>query len=60
MVAGAPMNSLYIGRIRRKPDDLAQSLLAGIDRNALPEHGREAFKVLKWFEAIQVASSRAA
>lgn len=60
LAAGAPLNSLYVGRIRRKPDALAQSLLAGIDRNSLPEHGQEAHKVLKWFEAIQVATNRAA
>lgn len=60
MAAGAPMDSLYIGRIRRKPDDLAQSLLAHMDRNSLPEHACQSHKVLKWFEAIQVATSRAA
>ncbi len=60
LAAGAPMDSLYIGRIRRKTQDLANSLMADMDRTSLPEHGRESFKVLKWFEAIQIATSRAA
>lgn len=60
LVAGTPMESLYIGRIRRHPDRLSTTLLAGLERNTLPEHGRAAFKVLKWFEAIHLARQRAA
>lgn len=58
--AGTPLESLYIGRLRRQPIQLASSILAGYDRNLLPEHGQPAHTVLKWFEAITLASRRAA
>ena len=60
VTAGCPAESLYIGRLRRKPDLLAASLLAPIDRNRLPEHPKPAWPVLKPFEAITLAMSRAA
>jgi hypothetical protein len=60
MVAGCPMESLFIGRLRRKPIPLASSLLAGLDRNSLPEHAKPIWPVLKSFEAITLAMSRAA
>ncbi|MBW4706943.1 Hint domain-containing protein [Roseobacter sp. YSTF-M11] len=60
MVAGTALESLYIGRLRRKPAHLPATVLRGFDRNSLPEHGRAAFKVLKWFEAIHLARQRAA
>ncbi len=60
LAAGAPVESLYIGRLRRQPVQLASSVLAGVDRNLLPEHGQPAHSVLKWFEAITLASRRAA
>ena len=60
IVAGCAVESLYIGRLRRKPEMLAQTLLRGIDRNTLPEHGRAAFKELKWFDAIHLARQRVA
>ncbi len=60
LAAGAPVESLYIGRIRRNKDKMDASILVGIDRNTLPEHGREAHKVLKWYEAITLAKRRAA
>jgi hypothetical protein len=59
-VAGTAMESLYIGRIRRKASHLQHSVLRGIDRNELPEHSRASLKVLKWFEAIHLARQRAA
>lgn len=58
--AGCPVESLYIGRLRRKPDQLAASVLAGLDRSRLPEHPKPAWPVLKPFEAITLAMSRAA
>ena len=60
MVAGAALESLYIGRIRRKEADLQASILAPLDRNSLPEHGKPFFPMLKAFEAIALAAHRAA
>ena len=60
LAAGTPAESLYIGSLRRQPVQMASSVLAGFDRNLLPEHGQPAHPVLKWFEAITLASRRAA
>lgn len=60
LAAGTPAESLYIGRLRRQPVQLASSVLAATDRNQLPEHGKPAHSVLKAFEAITLASRRAA
>jgi len=54
------LESLYIGRLRRKPDQLVQSVLAEADRSRLPEHARPVWPVLKPFEAITLAMQRAA
>lgn len=58
--AGTVLESLAIGRIRRKPDLLRQSLLAGIDRSLLPEHAVTAAPVLSPFDALVLADARAA
>ena len=58
--AGCPVESLYIGRIRRKPEQLAASLLSPFDRAHLPEHAQPVWPVLKPFEAIALALSRVA
>ncbi len=60
LAAGTWAESLYIGRLRRKPDQLASSALGHLDRASLPEHGKPAFPVLKWFEAVTLAQQRAA
>jgi hypothetical protein len=60
LVAGSSFESLYIGRIRRKPDQLSTSLLALFERTGLPEHGKPVFPILKSFEAITLADQRAA
>ena len=60
IAAGTAAESFYIGRLRRKPDKLGASLLASVDRNALPEQGQAAYPVLKWFDAITLAEQRAA
>lgn len=60
LASGCPVSSLLIGRIRRKPEALAASVLAGFDRSRLPEHAQAAWPILKPFEAITLASSRAA
>jgi hypothetical protein len=58
--AGAPLETMFIGRIRRKPVMLKAGLLAGFDRNALPEHALSTYPVLRPFEAIMLAETRAA
>ena len=60
IAAGCPVESLYVGRIRRKPGPLAASLLAPFDRRLLPEHARSAYLVVKPFEAITLMQRRAA
>lgn len=59
-VNGGLLASLFIGRLRRKKEALAQSLLAGFDRAQLPEHPQPPWPELKPFEAITLAASRAA
>jgi hypothetical protein len=58
--AGSSFESLYIGRIRRKQEQLNASLLSHFDRNSLPEHGKPVFPILKAFEAVTLADQRAA
>ncbi len=60
LAAGCPVESLYLGRLRRKPEQLAASILAGLDRSRLPEHPKPVWPVLKSFEAITLAMHRAA
>ena len=59
-VAGAALDSLAIGRIRRKPVPLAASLLAPLSRNTLPEHIPQSHAVLRAQEAAMLADYRAA
>lgn len=58
--AGCPVESLYVGRLRRKQAALAASLLAPFDRAQLPEHPQPVWPVLKPFEAVALALSRVA
>jgi len=58
--AGSPLESLYIGRLRRKPDQMQASLLRNMNRAHMPEHPKPIWPVLKPFEAITLAMSRAA
>ncbi|MDP5335949.1 MAG: Hint domain-containing protein [Paracoccaceae bacterium] len=60
LAAGTPVESLFIGRIRRNPARLAASLLAGIERSRLPDHAASAYPVLRAYEAITLADRRAA
>lgn len=59
-VAGAQLESLHIGRLRRQGAVLARSVLAHVDRSSLPEHGPPCHQVLQHFEAIHLARKRAA
>lgn len=56
----AALETLYLGRLRRRPEALQRSALAGIDRSLLPEHHRASYQVLRPFEAITLAEARAA
>ncbi|MBE0452635.1 MAG: Hint domain-containing protein [Roseovarius sp.] len=58
--AGTTTESVYLGRMRRKPEAVAMSLLAGFDRARLPEHARPVWQVLRQFEAVTLAMARAA
>jgi hypothetical protein len=58
--AGARTESLYLGRIRRKPEIVATSLLAGLNRARLPEHPRPLWPALTSCEAITLVMTRAA
>ncbi len=60
LAAGSVVESLYIGRLHRKADLLAASVLAGYDRARLPDHGRARLPVLRGFEARVLAERRAA
>lgn len=60
IAAGTVTESLFIGRLRRKKTALGASILAGLDRLPLPEHGRSIHPVLQAFEAIILAEQRAA
>ena len=60
IAAGSALESLFIGRIRRKPENLAQSLLGPLLRNSLPEHMLSAHPVLRPFDAITLVEQSAA
>ncbi len=58
--AGTAAESLYIGRIRRKPHLLAASRFADLDQATLPDHGKSLYPVLRAFDAQVLADYRAA
>lgn len=58
--AGVEMESLYIGRLRRRRARLEQTLLADLPASLLPEHARAGLKVLTAWEATTLAEARAA
>ncbi|MDA5557401.1 Hint domain-containing protein [Shimia sp. MMG029] len=60
MVAGTFLESLDIGRIRRKPDLLKASMLSDYPKAKLPEHSQSAYPVLREFDALTLAEQRAA
>ncbi len=60
MASGCPLESLYIGRLRRKPEALAASILSDVPHRTLPEHARPIWPVLKPFEAVTLAMHRVA
>ena len=58
--ASAQLETLYVGRLRRRREHVAQTLLSDVPRNLMPEHARAGLKVLRPFEAITLAEARAA
>nr|WP_309502854.1 Hint domain-containing protein [uncultured Roseovarius sp.] len=60
IAAGCPVESLYIGRLRRDPVALAESVLHAAPRHRLPEHASPVWPVLRPFEAVTLAKHRAA
>lgn len=60
LVAGARVQSLYLGRRRRQADQIAAGVLSGLNRSRLPEHARPAFPVLRAYEAITLLQHRVA
>lgn len=60
IAAGCVAETLFVGRLRRHQDLLGASILNRLDRHRLPEHRRPVHPVLRAFEAIVLAESRAA
>ena len=58
--AGAQVDSLFIGRCRRKQDLLPHSVFRDVDRNSLPEHAGLGYPILRPYEAISLFEKRAA
>ena len=60
LAAGAVVESLFIGRLRRDRKRLAASILAKVNRSELPEHGQPKYPVLRSFDATVLAERRVA
>lgn len=60
LAGGTLVESLFIGRLHRKPHHLAASALAGLERSVLPDHGKARFTVLRPFDARILAERRVA
>ncbi|MFK7754052.1 MAG: Hint domain-containing protein [Sedimentitalea sp.] len=60
LAAGTPVESLYIGRLRRQRRAFDASLLAGCNRQRLPDHRQPSCPVLKGFDARVLVEHRAA
>ncbi len=60
LVAGASLESLYIGRIRRHPGQLSRTMFRNLDKAHLPEHGGIKHPALRPFDASVLLDQRAA
>ncbi len=60
LAAGTYLESLDLGRLRRRRDILRATLMARYSRAKLPEHARTAYPVLREFDALTLAAQRAA
>jgi hypothetical protein len=54
------LESLFIGRLRRRKDIFEYTTLAALPRNLLPEHAATVSQILRPFEAVTLAAMRAA
>ena len=54
------LESLFIGRLRRRKDIFHHTSLAAFPRNLLPEHAATVNQILRPYEAITLAAMRAA
>lgn len=54
------LESLFIGRLRRRKDIFQHTTLSALPRNKLPEHAAKISQILKPYEAITLAAMRAA
>ncbi|WP_425044812.1 Hint domain-containing protein [Primorskyibacter sp. S87] len=59
-LAGTVGESLYVGRISRKPRLLEASLMANLPRSSLPDHRRPSHQLLHTFDARILAERRVA
>ncbi|TNJ42367.1 hypothetical protein FGE21_11185 [Phaeobacter sp. B1627] len=60
VAAGLGVESLFLGRIRRDPVALSASVLAGLDRNSLPEHAPSGCPVVRAFDVAVLTEQRIA
>lgn len=56
-VAGSPMESLYIGNLRKRPEILATTVLRDFPRPQLPRHERLACRALRDYEAFTLRAA---
>lgn len=59
-ISGAEMESLFVGRLRRKSGAYRRSCLGACPMNTMPEHVRDGTPVLDAFEAAALLEARAA
>ncbi|UWR76377.1 Hint domain-containing protein [Phaeobacter inhibens] len=60
IAAGTAVESLYLGRLRRKSGAYEASALAHLDRNMIPEHAMDPAPLLRSFDAAVLAERRIA
>ncbi|ATF20163.1 Hint domain protein [Phaeobacter gallaeciensis] len=60
IAAGTAVESLYLGRLRRKRNAYEASALSHLDRNTLPEHAVDPAPLLRSFDAAVLAERRIA
>ena len=60
IASGLAVESLFIGRLRRRKEIFAHTTLAQMPRHLLPEHATPVSQILQPFEAITLADMRAA
>lgn len=56
-VAGAPMESLFVGNLRERPEMLASTVLSGLPAARLPLHNRLAYPALRDYEAVTLRAA---